>query len=133
VNPSPAPATSAAPAMRITSSTPLSSSPAGDAIAGELRARPLADEIEAPARRARIELAATAPAPAPVADDLGLTPREREVLGQLALGRTNRQIAGELFISVKTAGVHVSHILEKLGASTRTEAATAAHRLGLVP
>ena len=61
-----------------------------------------------------------------------LTAREREVLERLVLGRTNRQIAGELFISVKTAGVHVSHILAKLGAANRGEAAAIAHRLGLV-
>ena len=49
------------------------------------------------------------------ADPFGLTPREREVLGLVALGRTNRQIADELFISENTAGVHVSNILGKLG------------------
>jgi DNA-binding NarL/FixJ family response regulator len=54
------------------------------------------------------------------------------VLEHLALGQTNRQIAEDLFISVKTAGVHVSHILEKLGVSTRGEAAAVARRLGLV-
>jgi DNA-binding NarL/FixJ family response regulator len=53
-------------------------------------------------------------------------------LTSVALGQTNREIAADLFISARTAGVHVSHILEKLGASTRTEAATAAHRLELV-
>lgn len=65
-------------------------------------------------------------------DELGLTPREREVLDHLALGHTNRQIAEDLFISIKTAGVHVSHILGKLGVSTRGEAAAVARRLGLV-
>ncbi len=54
------------------------------------------------------------------------------MLEHVALGETNREIAADLFISARTAGVHVSHILEKLGASTRTEAATTAHRLGLV-
>jgi DNA-binding NarL/FixJ family response regulator len=102
------------------------------AVACELGARLLGDEIAALARRARIEPASAAPAAAPVADDHGLTPREREVLEQLALGRTNRQIAAELFISVKTAGVHVSHILDKLGAANRGEAAATARRLGLV-
>jgi DNA-binding NarL/FixJ family response regulator len=67
------------------------------------------------------------------AREVGLTERELEVLEHVALGQTNREIAADLFISVRTAGVHVSHILGKLGASTRTEAATAAHRLGLVP
>jgi ATP/maltotriose-dependent transcriptional regulator MalT len=51
---------------------------------------------------------------------------------RVAQGRTDRQIAAELFITEKTAGVHVSHILDKLGASGRTEAAAIARRLGLV-
>jgi DNA-binding CsgD family transcriptional regulator len=59
-----------------------------------------------------------------------LSPREREVLALVAAGRTNRQIADELFISPKTASVHVSNILAKLGVSTRGEAAALAHRLG---
>jgi DNA-binding NarL/FixJ family response regulator len=46
-------------------------------------------------------------------------------------GRSNRQIAEELFISVKTASVHVSNILAKLGVASRVEAAAVAHRLGL--
>jgi DNA-binding NarL/FixJ family response regulator len=70
-------------------------------------------------------------APAPT-DDHGLTAREREVLGLLVQGHTNKRIAEELFISESTAGVHVSNILGKLGVGTRTEAATVATRLGLV-
>jgi len=54
------------------------------------------------------------------------------VLGLLAAGRTNRQIADALFISVKTAGIHVSNILAKLGVASRGEAAALAHRGGLV-
>src|SRR5207247_3700380 len=96
--------------------------------------------LEALARRARIRLPAGEPAAAPeavsgaaaAAAELGLTAREREVLEHLALGRTNRQIADELFISIKTAGVHVSHILGKLGAANRSEAAAVARRLGVV-
>jgi DNA-binding NarL/FixJ family response regulator len=61
-----------------------------------------------------------------------LTPREVEVLGLVAQGRTNRQIADELFISESTAGVHVSHIIGKLGVGGRVEAATIAARLGLL-
>ncbi len=61
-----------------------------------------------------------------------LTPREREVLDRLGLGRTNGEIAAELFISTKTASVHVSNILAKLGAATRGEAAAIARRRGLV-
>jgi len=62
---------------------------------------------------------------------LGLTAREFEVLRLVAAGRSNREIAGELFISAKTASVHVSNILAKLGVTTRGEAAAAAHQLRL--
>jgi NarL family two-component system response regulator LiaR len=61
-----------------------------------------------------------------------LSPRELEVLRLVADGRSNRQIAEELFISVKTASVHVSNILAKLGVASRVEAAAVAHRAGLV-
>ncbi len=61
-----------------------------------------------------------------------LTRREREVLCLLSGGATNRAIASRLFISPKTVSVHVSRILTKLGASTRTEAAAVAHASGLV-
>jgi DNA-binding NarL/FixJ family response regulator len=62
---------------------------------------------------------------------LGLTARERDVLRLLTLGRSNRQIAEELFISPKTASVHVSNILTKLEVGNRGEAAAAAHRMRL--
>ncbi len=62
---------------------------------------------------------------------LGLTAREYEVLRLLAAGHSNREIASELFISVKTASVHVSNILGKLGVTSRGEAAATAHRLRL--
>jgi DNA-binding CsgD family transcriptional regulator len=58
----------------------------------------------------------------------GLTAREREVLQLVAAGRSNREIAAELFISPRTASVHVSNILGKLGAASRGEAAAIAHR-----
>ncbi|WND39317.1 AAA family ATPase [Streptomyces sp. BB1-1-1] len=61
-----------------------------------------------------------------------LTARERDVLRLLALGRSNRQIGEELFISAKTASVHVSNILAKLAAASRTEAVAIAYRQGLV-
>ena len=61
-----------------------------------------------------------------------MTDREREVLGLVAAGRSNGQIATALFISPKTASVHVSNILAKLGVGGRVEAAGVAHRLGLV-
>jgi len=62
-----------------------------------------------------------------------LTNRESEVLRQLAAGRSNREIAAELFISEKTVSVHVSNILAKLGATSRTEAAAIAHDNGVRP
>ncbi|MEU3742394.1 AAA family ATPase [Streptomyces sp. NPDC032198] len=101
-----------------------------DAAARELGAAPLASEITELAGRARIRLRQTdaEPAPPPAAA-LGLTTREREVLRLVAAGRSNRRIAEELFISPKTASVHVSNILAKLGASGRGEAAAIAHRL----
>lgn len=61
----------------------------------------------------------------------GLTPRELEVLQLVAQGRTNAQIAAELVLSTKTASVHVSNILAKLGVAGRTEAAHWAHRHGI--
>jgi len=73
------------------------------------------------------------PAPHPRATGTEeLTTREREILGLLALGRSNGQIGAQLFISVKTASVHVSHILAKLGARTRGEAVALARTHGLL-
>jgi DNA-binding NarL/FixJ family response regulator len=63
--------------------------------------------------------------------EYGLTARELEVLRLLATGRSNRDIAAELFISAKTASVHVSNIMAKLGVGSRVEAAGVAYRLGL--
>jgi DNA-binding CsgD family transcriptional regulator/tetratricopeptide (TPR) repeat protein len=63
----------------------------------------------------------------------GLSNREREVLGQIVQGRTNREIGERLFISQKTVGVHVGNILSKLGVSGRVEAAMVAVRLDLLP
>ncbi|MFC8435286.1 AAA family ATPase [Streptomyces sp. NPDC057253] len=104
------------------------------AAADHLGARPLADAVGLLAQRARLTLTATqAAAPDDPARSLGLTGRERDVLRLVALGRTNRQIAEELFISPKTASVHVSNILAKLAVSGRGEAAAVAHRLGLFP
>jgi len=56
---------------------------------------------------------------------------ELTVLSLVAEGHTNREIGASLFISEKTASVHVSRILAKLGVRSRVEAATTAHRLGL--
>jgi DNA-binding CsgD family transcriptional regulator len=111
-----------------------------------LGARPMIERIEGLATRARLPLGAAKGEAAAEAADVGtetvdradplavydLTPREVEVLRLLAAGRTNRQIAEELFISESTAGVHVSHIMGKLDVSGRVEAATIATRLGLL-
>jgi len=75
------------------------------------------------------DLAASVPDAPP---DLGLSKRELEVLALVAAGRTNGQIAHELFISPKTASVHVTHILDKLGVSSRIQAAMIAARAGIV-
>jgi DNA-binding NarL/FixJ family response regulator len=84
------------------------------------------------ARRARVRLEEPVPEPEPEpAAPLGLTPREHQVLLLLAEGRTNREIGEQLFMSEKTASVHVSRILAKLEVGRRVEAAAVAHRLGL--
>jgi DNA-binding CsgD family transcriptional regulator/tetratricopeptide (TPR) repeat protein len=115
----------------------------------QLGAAPLRADIEVLAGRARIKLdagpgadiAATAAGAEPASDDRagaraglphGLSAREVEVLRLVAAGRSNGEIAERLFITRKTAGVHVTHILNKLGVSNRVEAAMAAGRLGLV-
>jgi DNA-binding NarL/FixJ family response regulator len=64
-------------------------------------------------------------------EDVGLTPREREVLAMVADGLTNREIGSALFITESTAGVHVSNILGKLGVDSRTEAARYALQAGI--
>jgi DNA-binding CsgD family transcriptional regulator len=100
------------------------------ALAQQVGARPLTERITRQARRARVDLPVSGRAAAP--GRFGLTERELEVLGLVAEGRSNRDIAGELFISPKTASVHVSNILAKLGVATRTEAAAVTHRLHLL-
>jgi len=124
-----------------------------DTVAGRIGADPITAEAAALARRARLDLdggpdrpaadghAGTSAPPVPdgaaagePADELarfGLTDREREVLLLLADGRSNPEIAQALFISPKTASVHVSNILAKLGVGGRVEAAAVVHRLGV--
>ncbi|MFD7320193.1 AAA family ATPase [Streptomyces sp. NPDC059875] len=104
------------------------------ATAVRLGAHPLREDVELLAARARLPLTAPERAlePEPGDDAFGLTPREQDVLRLVAAGRTNRQIAEELFISPKTASVHVSNILAKLGVAGRGEAAALAHRLRLL-
>ena len=114
-----------------------------DAVA--LGAFPLRMDIDSLARRARIRLARRQPLPGPAAeapswgarraaggDRIGLSPREREVLALLVDGRTNREIGASLFISEKTASVHVTHILDKLGVRSRGAAAAMAGRSALL-
>jgi DNA-binding CsgD family transcriptional regulator/tetratricopeptide (TPR) repeat protein len=96
-------------------------------IAAELRAEPLHAMIQALAERARVPL--DRPAPPSTSDGHGLTARESEVLELLGRGLTNAEIATELFISTKTASVHVSNILRKLGLRSRIQAAAQAQRL----
>ena len=96
--------------------------------ADRLAAKPLRRALDDLARRARIGTAPDLPGGAVLGS---LTSREREVLRLIAAGRSNREIASVLFIAPKTASVHVSNILGKLGASSRTEAAAIAHREGL--
>jgi DNA-binding NarL/FixJ family response regulator len=99
------------------------------AIATELKALPLAADVQALADRARVTLPVAA---VPVSEDPdGLTAREVEVLALVGQGKTNAEIAERLFISVKTASVHVSNILRKLGLKSRIQAAAVAQRRGL--
>jgi DNA-binding NarL/FixJ family response regulator len=113
--------------------------------ADRLGAAPLRAALSDLARRARLRTSVPSRAGAgprsgagpqsgagPLASPLaGLTAREHEVLRLLAAGRSNKEIAAELFIAPKTASVHVSNILGKLGAASRTEAAAVAHRNGV--
>jgi DNA-binding CsgD family transcriptional regulator/tetratricopeptide (TPR) repeat protein len=98
-----------------------------------LGAEPLVRDIETLARRVRISLDAPTVVALGKADAvrLGLTSREAEVLTLVAAGKTNREIGSELFVSEKTASVHVSNILRKLGVSSRVDAAAIAQRVGV--
>jgi DNA-binding CsgD family transcriptional regulator len=101
-------------------------------VADRLGAMPLRRALDDLARRARL---GHGPAPGWAGGRpgrlAGLTSREREVLRLIVAGRSNREIGTTLFIAPKTASVHVSNILAKLGAASRTEAAAIAHDEGL--
>jgi DNA-binding NarL/FixJ family response regulator len=113
-----------------------------------LGAGPLRHEIEALAGRARLVLTrpdeetsadgradtgatVTADKPDSASPLDALTARELDVLALMVEGRTNREIAGALYISEKTASVHVSHILAKLGVRSRVQAVAVAHQVGV--
>ncbi|WP_275410861.1 helix-turn-helix transcriptional regulator [Paractinoplanes rishiriensis] len=98
------------------------------AIADALGAVPVFDAAETLARR----LGVRAPAAPAAAGTEILTAREREVLRLVAQGQSNSRIAASLYISPKTASVHVSRIIAKLEVANRVEAAAVAHRLGLL-
>ena len=102
------------------------------ATAQELGATPLLTDIDDLARRARLPVGTTGSSTPQRDEDramaLGLTPREHEVLALLARGRSNGEIAKALFITTKTASVHVSNILRKLDVTNRVEAANLARR-----
>jgi DNA-binding CsgD family transcriptional regulator len=102
-------------------------------LAVRLVAEPLMTDIEAVSRRTRLSIEAPVVAVLEkvAIGQLGLTPREAEVLSRVAAGETNRQIGEALFVSEKTASVHVSNILRKLGVSSRVDAAAVAQRLGV--
>ena len=107
-------------------------------VAVALGADPLCSEIELLARYARIEVADRVGLDTPlpraadlVSNDPGLTERESEVIRLVAAGWSNQEIGDALFITRKTASVHVSNILGKLGVRNRVEAAAIAHRLGM--
>jgi DNA-binding CsgD family transcriptional regulator/tetratricopeptide (TPR) repeat protein len=91
-----------------------------------LGARPLRDAVDATGRRHRLDVGAGMPSSGV------LTAREQEVMRLVADGLTNKAIGARLFISEKTASVHVSNVLAKLGASGRAEAVAVAHRRGLL-
>jgi DNA-binding CsgD family transcriptional regulator len=121
----------AAGAPRSTSAVPARTA---HQVARRLRARLLQRELELLAQRARIYLvepseSERAETLSLLASELGVTAREAEVLELVARGYTNREIADSLYLSVKTASVHVTHILRKLGVSRRVDAAAVAHRV----
>jgi DNA-binding NarL/FixJ family response regulator len=95
-------------------------------------ARLVHSDVVALARRARLDITQVVSGQDRPANPHNLTPREQQILGMLVEGRTNRQIAKTLFVSHRTVGTHVSNLLAKLDAGTRSEAAAIAHRERLV-
>jgi DNA-binding CsgD family transcriptional regulator len=99
-------------------------------LASSIGMKVLALKLDAVAKAARFDLGSAVsgrPTIGTARSPWGLSAREQEVLDLIALGRTNGEIGAELYISTKTASVHVTHILDKLGVSSRTEAALLAN------
>ena len=94
------------------------------AIQASVRSAELTEEIGAALALTRSETSRSAPSNA----DLGLTQRERDVLRLMAAGKANQEIADELFVSLGTVKVHVTHILAKLAVTSRAAATAYAHR-----
>ena len=101
------------------------------AILTRLGAEPAAELVRARMRRAGLKRVPARPRASTIAAPAQLTRRQLEVLALLESGLSNAEIASRLFISEKTAGHHVSAILQKLGAASRGEAAAAARKLGI--
>lgn len=98
-----------------------------------LGAHPLSQQVTRRLRELGVKGIPRGPRPATKTNPAGLTRRELEVLGLLAQGQRDKQIARSLHLSEKTIGHHVSAILAKLGKRSRTEAVHDALRLGIVP
>lgn len=99
---------------------------ATDTAAHEIGLRALREQLAAVARRYRIPAA-------PVNADGPMTARELDVLALIAAGRTNAEIAEELYVSASTVRVHTSNFLRTLRVTTRTQATAVAYRRGLLP
>src|SRR5699024_7615973 len=96
-------------------------------VAEQLGAEPLAEAVRSVGRRHRVVLPGGR-------ENLDLlTPRELSVLELVARGMTNKATGSELFISEKTVSVHVSRVMAKLGATSRTEAVALAMQRGILP
>ncbi|PKH37828.1 regulatory protein, luxR family [Nocardioides alpinus] len=104
---------------------------AGARVAADL-AREAAHALRAGPLLAELTAIGSAPAPTTASEVAALTPREGEILALVAEGRSNGEIGKQLFISTKTVSVHVSNVLAKLDAASRTEAAAIARRRGLI-
>src|SRR5262249_49636245 len=97
----------------------------------DLAARPAADAVKRRMKELGVKAIPRGPRPATRAAPAGLTPREQEVLALLSEGLPDREISRRPYISERTVHPHVSAVLSKIGASSRTAAAREAARMGL--